>query len=207
MNTVLSTEKPVQDSSQCATIFRRTIAEHLEVIQALPSQLDLLEQIAIRMSDAIVAGKKILWCGNGGSAADSQHLAAELVGRFRRERRGLPSIALTTNTSILTAIGNDYSYDLVFSRQVEALCSPGDVLVGISTSGNSRNVCAALEAARALGGFTVAFTGEGGGSAAKVAEITLRIPSKDTARIQEGHILCGHMICDWIELIAAGDCS
>jgi D-sedoheptulose 7-phosphate isomerase len=207
MNTILTTEKTVQGSSDCAAIFRRTIAEHLEVIQALPSQLDLLEQIAIRMSDAIVAGKKILWCGNGGSAADSQHLAAELVGRFRRERRGLPSIALTTNTSILTAIGNDYTYDLVFSRQVEALCNPGDILVGISTSGNSRNVCAALEAARALGAFAVAFTGEGGGNAAKVAEITLRIPSKDTARIQEGHILCGHMICDWIELIAAGDRS
>jgi D-sedoheptulose 7-phosphate isomerase len=145
-------------------------------------------------------GKKVLWCGNGGSAADSQHLAAELMGRFRRERRALPSIALTTDTSILTAIGNDYGYERVFQRQVEALCMSGDALVGISTSGNSKNVCAALETARSLGAFTVAMTGEGGGSMAQIAEATIRIASRDTARIQEGHILCGHMLCDWIEL-------
>jgi D-sedoheptulose 7-phosphate isomerase len=193
----------MQESPQPSIIFGRAIAEHLEVIQAIQPQLDLLEQIAKRMTGAILAGNKILWCGNGGSAADSQHLAAELVGRFRRERRGLPSIALTTNTSILTAIGNDYSYDLVFRRQVEALCAAGDVVVGISTSGNSRNVCSALEAAREAGAYAVAFTGEGGGNAAKVADVTLRIPSKDTARIQEGHILCGHMICDWIEWSAS----
>ena len=151
------------------------------------------------MTRAIFEGKKVLWCGNGGSAADSQHLAAELMGRFRRERRGLPSIALTTDTSILTAIGNDYGYEKVFQRQVEALCVKGDVLVGISTSGNSKNVCGALETARQMGAFTVAFTGEGGGLMARIAEVTLRIASKDTARIQEGHILCGHMLCDWIE--------
>ena len=142
----------------------------------------------------------MLWCGNGGSAADSQHLAAELLGRFRRERRGLPSIALTTDTSILTAIGNDYGFERVFQRQVEALCVKGDVVVRISTSGNSRNVCAALERARQLGAFTAALTGQGGGSMASIAEATLRIASKDTARIQEGHILCGHMLCDWVEL-------
>lgn len=205
MANVSANEKIVSDSRECSVIIRRTIAEHLEVIQGLSSQHGLLERIATKMSDAILSGKKILWCGNGGSAADSQHLAAELVGRFRRERRGLPSIALTTNTSILTAIGNDYSYDHVFRRQVEALCNAGDVLVGISTSGNSRNVCAALEAARALGALAIAFTGQSGGTAAEVADLTLRIPSKDTARIQEGHILCGHMICDWIELSASCD--
>jgi D-sedoheptulose 7-phosphate isomerase len=127
-------------------------------------------------------------------------LAAEFVGRFRRERRGLPSIALTTDTSALTSISNDYGYENVFRRQVEALCSGGDMLIGISTSGNSRNVCLALKAARGLGAFTTAFTGKDGGAMADIADAVLRIPSKDTARIQEGHILCGHMLCDWVEL-------
>jgi D-sedoheptulose 7-phosphate isomerase len=187
-------------SPDSSKVFDQAIAEHIAVIQALSSQQPLLERIAVKISSAILSGKKVMWCGNGGSAADSQHLAAELVGRFRRERRGLASIALTTNTSILTAIGNDYGYDHVFRRQIEALCAAGDVVVGLSTSGNSKNVCSALEAARDLGAFTVAFTGESGGRAADVADISLRVSSKDTARIQEGHILCGHMICDWVEL-------
>ncbi len=182
-----------------STLFRNAIDEHLSVIEALRSQQPIFETIAGKMARAILNGNKVLWCGNGGSAADSQHLAAELMGRFRRERRGLPSVALTTDTSILTAIGNDYGYEMVFQRQVEALCSPGDVLVGISTSGNSKNVCAALETAKRKGAFTAALTGEAGGSAAQIAEATLRIASKDTARIQEGHILCGHMLCDWVE--------
>lgn len=180
-------------------VFQNAIADHQAVIQALESQQAVLERIAGEMTRAIFEGKKVLWCGNGGSAADSQHMAAELMGRFRRERRGLPSIALTTDTSILTAIGNDYGYEKVFQRQVEALCVKGDVLVGISTSGNSKNVCGALETARQMGAYTVAFTGEGGGRMAGIAEATLRIASKDSARIQEGHILCGHMLCDWIE--------
>lgn len=183
-----------------SVIFQNAIADHLAVIQALSDQQPMLERIAAEMTRAIFNGKKVLWCGNGGSAADSQHLAAELMGRFRRERRGLPSIALTTDTSVLTAVGNDYGYEMVFQRQVEGLCVKGDVLVGISTSGNSRNVCAALETARELGAFTVAFTGEGGGMMAKLADATVQMASKDTARIQEGHILCGHMLCDWIEL-------
>jgi D-sedoheptulose 7-phosphate isomerase len=121
------------------------------------------------------------------------------VSRFLKERRGLPSIALTANTSILTAIGNDYGYEVVFRRQVEALCNPGDVLVGISTSGNSRNICLALEKAREIGAYTVAFTGKNGGGLARMADDTLQIPSSETPRIQEGHILCGHMLCDYIE--------
>jgi D-sedoheptulose 7-phosphate isomerase len=181
-------------------VFQHAITEHIAVIQAISAQQPVLERIASEMTRAILDGKKVLWCGNGGSAADSQHLAAELMGRFRRERGGLPSIALTTDTSILTAIGNDYGFEKVFQRQVEALCAKGDVVVGISTSGNSRNVCAALEAARRIGGFTVALTGESGGVMAKIAAATLCIASKDTARIQEGHILCGHMLCDWVEL-------
>lgn len=186
----------VQDTSK---IFSETIADHLKVIGALGSQRAAFERIATAMSRAILSGNKIFWCGNGGSAADAQHLAAELVGRFKCERRGLPSIALTTNTSILTAIGNDYGYEHVFRRQIEALCSRGDVVVGISTSGNSKNVCLALEAARSLGAHTVAFVGEKGGAMAQCADDTLQIPSSETPRIQEGHILCGHMLCDCVE--------
>jgi D-sedoheptulose 7-phosphate isomerase len=185
---------------EIASVFDRAMGEHLAVISALPVQRPVLERIAGEMTRAVLAGKKVLWCGNGGSAADSQHLAAEFVGRFRRERRGLASIALTTDTSILTAIGNDYGYERIFSRQVEALCAEGDVVVGISTSGNSKNVCLALETARSANAFTVAFTGEQGGAIVSIAHETLRIASTDTARIQEGHILCGHMLCDWVEL-------
>jgi D-sedoheptulose 7-phosphate isomerase len=180
-------------------IFDRAIAEHLATVSSLREQQPLLQRIAEEMTRAILIRHKVLWCGNGGSAADSQHLAAELMGRFRRERAGLASIALTTDTSILTAVANDYGYERVFQRQVEALCIEGDVVVGISTSGSSKNVCAALETARQIGAFTVAFTGETGGVMAEIAHATLRIPSKDTARIQEAHILCGHMLCDWIE--------
>jgi D-sedoheptulose 7-phosphate isomerase len=181
-------------------VFGKAIAEHLEVIRSIQGQQELLERIARVMTSALHGGNQILWCGNGGSAGDSQHLAAEIVGRFRRERRGLPSIALTTDTSILTAVANDYGYEAVFSRQVEAMGRPGDVLVGISTSGNSRNVVAALETARLHGLTTVAFTGEGGGRMSALADHVFAAGSRDTARIQEAHILAGHMICDWLEL-------
>jgi D-sedoheptulose 7-phosphate isomerase len=180
-------------------MFEQSIEEHLQVIQALRGELPALKQIADRMSRAVLENHKIVWCGNGGSAADSQHLAAEFVGRFLKERRAIASIALTTNTSVLTALGNDYGYDHVFRRQVEAICVPGDVLVGISTSGNSKNVCNALEAAREMGVSTVAFTGASGGAMARIAEVTLRIPSSETPRIQEAQILCGHMICNYVE--------
>ena len=180
-------------------MFEQSIEEHLQVIQALRGELPALKQIADRMSRAVLENHKIVWCGNGGSAADSQHLAAEFVGRFLKERRAIASIALTTNTSVLTALGNDYGYDHVFRMQVEAICVPGDVLVGISTSGNSKNVCNALEAAREMGVSTVAFTGASGGAMARIAEVTLRIPSSETPRIQEAQILCGHMICNYVE--------
>lgn len=183
-------------------VFEKAITDHLTVIQALLAQQPVLRRIAAEMTRSILAGRKVLWCGNGGSAADSQHLAAELVGRFRRQRRGLPSIALTTDTSILTAVANDCGFEEVFRRQVEALCAAGDVLVGISTSGNSKNVCLALECAKELGAFTVALTGGDGGAMALIAHESLCIASKDTARIQEAHILCGHVLCDWIELNA-----
>ncbi len=183
-----------------AEVFAKAIADHLEVARRLEGQQPVLEVIARAMAAALRQGGKILWCGNGGSAADSQHMAAEIVGRFRRERRGLPSIALTTDTSILTAVANDYGFEAVFARQVEALGARGDVLVGLSTSGNSRNVIAALEASRRMNIITVAFTGSGGGNMAALADHLLAVDSRDTARIQEAHILAGHMICDWIEL-------
>jgi D-sedoheptulose 7-phosphate isomerase len=168
-----------------SSVFSQAIEDHLAVIDSLRDQQSVLQGIAEEMTRAILAGKKILWCGNGGSAADSQPLAAELTGRFRRDRCALASIALTTDTSILTAVGNDYGYERIFQRQVEALCTKGDVRVCLSTSGASQNVCAALQTARQIGAFTVAFTGQGGGEIAAIAQVALRIPSQDTARIQQ----------------------
>jgi D-sedoheptulose 7-phosphate isomerase len=183
-----------------AELFQKAIEEHRKAVLDVEGRQHLLEAIARAMASALRSGNKILWCGNGGSAADSQHFAAEIVGRFRRERRGLPSIALTTDTSILTAVANDYGFDTVFARQVEALGARGDVLVGISTSGNSRNVVAAMETARSIGLVTVAFTGAGGGKLAALADHLFAVDCRETARIQEAHALAGHMICDWVEL-------
>ena len=180
-------------------VFTAALEQHLQVVRALGSSLPLLEETARRMCASLRDGGKVLWFGNGGSAADCQHLAAELVGRFRRERRALASIALTTDSSALTAIGNDYGFECIFSRQVEALCAPGDIAVGISTSGNSANVCCALVKARELGAYTFAMTGASGGKVLHLADACLRIESNDTARIQEAHILAGHMLCDAIE--------
>lgn len=182
------------------SIFGKAIEEHLEVVRQVMDQRDVLESIALAMTTTLRAGGKIMWCGNGGSAADSQHLAAELIGRFRRERRGLPSVALTTDTSILTSVANDYGYEAVFSRQVEALGNAGDLLVGISTSGDSGNVIAALKAARSQGLITVGFTGADGGKMKALVDHLLSVSSRNTARIQETHILAGHLLCDWIEL-------
>lgn len=190
----------MRSEKHIASIFAGAISDHLEVVSQMQQQIELLGTIANAMVAVLRNGGKILWCGNGGSAADSQHLAAELVGRFRRERGGLPSIAMTTDTSILTAVANDYGYDQVFSRQVQALGMPGDLLVGLSTSGNSPNVVAALEVAQARGLQTVAFTGSGRGKIAVSANHVFAVEARDTARIQEAHILAGHMICDWIEL-------
>jgi D-sedoheptulose 7-phosphate isomerase len=180
-------------------VVRRAISDHIEVIRGLTDQQYKIEAAASAMVRSLGTGGKIIWCGNGGSAADCQHLAAELVGRFRRERRSLPSIALTTDSSILTAVSNDYGYDQVFSRQIEALCSSGDVVVGISTSGRSRNVCNAVKAASEIGATTIAMTGRDAGQLGSLAELTICASATDTARIQEAHILIGHILCDWIE--------
>ena len=186
-------------SATVTTVFSATLEEHLQVVRQLASSLPLLEQVAARMYASLSAGGKVLWFGNGGSAADSQHLAAELVGRFRRERRGMASIALTTDSSALTSIGNDYGFESIFARQIEALCSPGDVAVGISTSGNSPNVCAGLLKAHELRAYTFAMTGATGGKVVHLADACLRVDSCDAARVQEAHILAGHMLCDAIE--------
>lgn len=190
----------MSSSLNLSGVFADAIADHLNTIHELRTQEEAFECAAMHITDALHAGFKVLWCGNGGSAADAQHMAAELVARFRRNRRGLASIALTTDTSILTAIANDSGYEEVFARQVEALCDPGDVLVGISTSGQSKNVCAAMVKAREIGAFTIAMTGERGGQMARLADLCLRVASNDTARVQEGHLLFGHMLCEWVEL-------
>ena len=157
------------------------------------------------MSGALAGGNKVLLFGNGGSAADAQHIAAELVGRYKRERRALPAIALTVNTSSLTAIGNDCGFEHVFARQLEAMGAAGDVAVGISTSGNSPNVLRGIEVAKAGSLLTVALTGRTGGSLGKIVDYCIQVPSDDTARIQEAHILVGHILCEYVEQTLFGE--
>ncbi|MBQ7022564.1 MAG: D-sedoheptulose 7-phosphate isomerase [Akkermansia sp.] len=174
----------------------KTLAEHMN---ALAGQASLIQAIADACTAALKNGGKVMFCGNGGSAADSQHLAAEFVGRYKLERPALNSVALTVDTSILTAIGNDYGYDDVFRRQVEGIGKAGDVLIGLSTSGNSRNVLKAFEQAAAMGITTVAFTGAAGGKMKESADICLAVPAAVTNHIQEQHITCGHLICELVE--------
>src|SRR5215469_4216476 len=167
----------------------RAIDEHLEVVTKLKFVEAQVTAVAQRVTLALRNGGKVLWMGNGGSAADSQHMAAEFVGRFARERHGLASLALTTDTSVLTSIANDYSFADIFRRQVETLCNPQDVVIGISTSGNSENVLRGLLAAKQKGAFTVGLTGKGGKiAAAGIVDVCIRVPSQVPARIQEAHI-------------------
>ncbi len=158
-----------------------------------------IETASEMLTDTLKKGNKVLLCGNGGSAADAQHIAAELTGRYKSERKGLPGIALTTDTSALTAIGNDYGYERVFDRQVEALANEGDLLIGISTSGNSANVLSALKTAKARGCTTIGFSGHTGGAMNEICDINLVVPSDDTPRIQEMHILFGHTLCQIVD--------
>ncbi len=161
--------------------------------------LETIQAVAEVMVKALREGKRILWCGNGGSAADAQHLAAELSGRFYYDRPPLNSEALHCNTSYLTAVANDYGYDLIYSRMIDGACHPGDVLVGISTSGNSKNICNAFRKAKQLGVITVALTGSTGGEMKDLSDFLLNVPSDDTPRIQESHIMLGHIICELVE--------
>lgn len=179
-----------------SSIMRESAEIHL---QAADEVAESAAQAAGAIHKALQAGGKVLFCGNGGSAADAQHLAAELAGRLRRERRGLAAIALTVNASVLTAVSNDYGYEMVFARQVEALGRSGDVLVGISTSGSSPNVVRALERGKAEGLMTVGFMGRNGGSMKEHCDLVVTAPSDDTQRIQEIHIAVGHAVCELVE--------
>jgi len=179
---------------------QRNLIEHIEVVELVRETCaGTIDKIGAVLAQSLSDGCTLFWCGNGGSAADSQHLAAELVGRFRKNRRALRSIALTTDTSVLTCVGNDYSFDDIFSRQVEALGREGDVFIGISTSGESENVLRALRVASELGMVTVALLGKKGGHAQNLAQYSLVVPSESTARIQEVHIIVGHILCELIE--------
>jgi D-sedoheptulose 7-phosphate isomerase len=163
------------------------------------AQLAMIEQMVKIITDSFAAGNKVLFCGNGGSAADAQHLAAEFSGRFYKDRKALPSEALHCNSSYLTAVGNDYGYEFVYSRIIDGIGKPGDVLIGISTSGNSKNIINAFNKAKENGMTTMALTGAKGGAMAPMADMAIRVPSDDTPRIQESHILIGHIICELVE--------
>ena len=174
--------------------------ENIETTEELhKGQAENIEKAVKAIVSSLRNCGKVLVFGNGGSAADSQHIAAELVGRFKKERKALAAIALTTNTSILTAIGNDYGYDVTFSRQIEALGKEGDVAIGLSTSGNSKNVLAALRCAKSMGLKTIGLTGATGGAMKDVCDILIAVPSKNTPRVQESHILSAHIVCELVE--------
>ena len=182
------------------SIIAQTLTDHVKTIQSMGTELaEELEKVSDAMVRALKAGNKVLAMGNGGSAADAQHLAGELIGRFLEERIALAAIALTADTSILTAVANDYGYEAVFLRQVEGLARSGDVVVGISTSGNSANVISALARAKELRCVTVGLTGADGGEIGKMTDYSLATPSSETPRIQEGHILLIHILCDLVE--------
>jgi D-sedoheptulose 7-phosphate isomerase len=183
-------------------IIRKQIKDSIDLKQLLIESQPLLAEIekaAVLILSAFRNNKKVLLAGNGGSAADAQHIAAEFVNRFCFDRPGLPSIALTTDTSVLTSIGNDYGFDKVFARQISAIGNKGDVFVGISTSGTSRNIIEALRTCKEDGIATICFTGAGGGLMRELCDICIEIPSNDTPRIQEVHILVGHIICGIVE--------
>ena len=191
----MNTNKP-----NIAEIIHDELLSHQATIeQIIAVSQEPLVRAAQLMVQTLQNGRKILLCGNGGSAADAQHIAAELTGRYKTERRGLPAIALTTDTSALTAIANDFGYDKVFSRQVEALANQGDLLIGISTSGNSLNILLALEQAKSIGCTTLGLTGNSGGKMNALCDINLVVPSNNTPRIQEMHILFGHILCQIVD--------
>lgn len=180
-------------------IIHSGLIAHQTLIAQLDPLVPAIQLLGERLRVCLQNGGKILLMGNGGSAADCQHIAAEIVGRYKRERKGLPAIALTTDSSILTSVGNDYGFEHIFARQVEALCNDGDIVIGISTSGNSANIVAGIESARSLNAYTVGLTGQGGGRLADLCDVTLAMPSTDTPRVQEAHILIGHILCELLE--------
>jgi len=178
---------------------RRVLQEHREAVDHVAALAPKLDEAIALIRETFASGHRLFVCGNGGSAADAQHLAAELTGRFEKERRGYPAVALTTDTSALTSIGNDYGFEQIFARQLEALASPGDVLVAITTSGNSPNVVAAVERARALGVRSIGLLGRDGGVCAERVDVPLVIDVRRTARIQEAHVLIVHLLCEGLD--------
>ena len=180
-------------------LVKSTLEEHRQVVVKMAVLEGEIASAGELCANALLQGQRIYLCGNGGSAADAQHIAAELIGRFVHDRRALPAIALTTDTSALTAIGNDYGYDEVFSRQVEGLCREGDVLIAISTSGNSGNILKAVDAAHRAGASVIGLLGKSGGALDAKCDVSLVVPSDITARIQEMHIVIGHLICALVE--------
>jgi D-sedoheptulose 7-phosphate isomerase len=182
-----------------ATAAMAIIRQHQDTIAQLPALVPGIVDFARRLGDCLEQGGTVLWMGNGGSAGDAQHLSAELVGRFQRERRGLRSLALSTDTSLMTAVANDYGYHRIFARQIETLARPHDVVVAISTSGNSRNVLEGVASARTARASVVALTGQGGGKLANCSDLLIAIPSVITARVQEAHILIGHLVCELLD--------
>ncbi len=185
---------------QASQLIDRFVAESLRVkAQFFKENNDRIVQTAETLAHGLRNGRKVLFFGNGGSAADAQHLAAELVGRFGPDRSPLAGISLSTDTSILTALGNDYGYEKVFARQIDALGQAGDIAIGISTSGNSPSILEALDMARSKGLFTIGLTGETGGKMIDRAEVLFRVPSRQTPRIQETHLLLGHILCELVD--------
>lgn len=188
------------------TVILAHLREHRRVAeQMIETMTPVIAHAAERTLECFRRGGKLLAMGNGGSAADAQHFVAEMVGRYRRERRGLPAIALSADPSVVTALSNDYGYAEIFARQVEAHGRPGDIVWGMSTSGNSENVCRAFETARSIGAFTVALGGGTGGRMKDLADLAIVVPSAETPRIQEAHITIIHVVCDLVEDAIAGD--
>jgi D-sedoheptulose 7-phosphate isomerase len=203
----------VADNSQTTqdtmrSLLNRSLQEHLEAIQALiDSKLNEIEQAGLLIVETLAAGNKILLCGNGGSAADAQHIAAELVGRYEQQRRSFPAMALTTDTSALTALSNDYGFEEVFARQVQGLAGAGDLLIGISTSGKSPNIMKAVEQAQAMKCKTIALTGFSGEPLASHCDLAVIVPSDRTSRVQEAHITIGHLWCEMVDKLLANGIS
>ncbi len=199
MSYIVDSNTPKSKTSTSA-LLTNSLREHLETFQALiGTTLTDIERSGNLICEALKSGHKLLICGNGGSAADAQHIAAEMVGRYEKNRRSFPAIALTTDTSALTAISNDFGYDEVFARQIAGLGQPGDVLVAISTSGKSQSVLRAVEKGRELGCRAIALTGAGGEPLASACEVAVVVPAKRTSRVQEAHITIGHLWCEMVD--------
>ncbi len=192
--------KQVEIPNENAGLIEKSLKQHIKIFQTiLSSEINLIQKCAEMILETIAGGNKILICGNGGSAADAQHIAAEFVGRYETERKALPAIALTTDTSALTALANDYGFERIFARQVEALGGSGDLLIALSTSGNSPNVNAAVMSARQIGCKTIGLTGSGGKKLASLCDACILVPATRTARIQEAHITIGHIWCEIVD--------